>query len=320
MQRQRAFLKQGIRDFFSHRDYLEVETPIGVRCPGTEVHLGFFETEWKDHRDVVHPLTLRTSPELHMKRLLVEGYPRIFQMGPVFRNHGEHADWHHPEFSMLEWYQTQISFDDFVSQTEELLRFTHEKFHKQGMTAWDFPRKVSYLSVSECFERFVGVNLVDQDVQLAQKAKKAGVISISQEDDFETAFFKSMLEKVEPELKKMGVVVVGDYPCSQAALSRVEGGVAKRFEFYVNGVELSNGFWELLDPQENRKRFLSANDERERLGYPLLPLDEDFLADMERGMPDACGNALGVDRWLALLTGKTVAEVVPFRLDYGLQT
>ncbi len=311
--RDRATLKEAIRSFFGKRDYLEVDTPIAVLTPGTEVHLRYFSTSWHDIDDQKTSVYLRSSPELHMKRVLATGEPRIFQLAPCFRNHGEVSDWHHPEFTMLEWYEAGISFTDYMAQTEDLLRMTHGDLK----SSLPLPPSFTKITVAEAFKRWADLDLIDGDPDLARKALAKNVISVTSNDDFETAFFKIMLEKLEPEFQKMKGLILYDYPPSQAALATVRDGVAKRFEFYINGIELCNAFEELLDSASNQQRFQTATAARARLGYEQPALDPGFIDDLEQGLPPCCGNALGFDRWLAMLRGEAhIKNVIPFRLSH----
>ncbi len=306
---ERAKLKSAIRNFFGQRDYLEVDTPIAVLVPGTEVHLRYFKTEWHDVRGCPHPLYLRSSPELHMKRVLTQGVPKIFQLAPSFRNHGEVSDWHHPEFTMLEWYEAGISFNDFMMQTESLLRETHVAMG----SALLMPKTFTKISVTEAFKEWAGIDLIDQDPNLGELGCLKGIFSVNRTDDFETAFFKILLDSIEPKLKELKGAILYDYPPSQAALSVVRDGVAKRFEFYIHGIELCNAFEELLDPRQNLKRFEESNKQRAAHGYEVPGVDHEFLSNLSRGLPQCSGNALGFDRWLAMLLGETqIRRIIPF--------
>lgn len=319
----RMHLKAFIRAFFEARGSLEVDSPIAVVAPGTEVHLGYFETSWRDFGGREQRLFLRSSPELHMKQAIAHGAPRVFQMAACFRNDGELSEWHHPEFTMLEWYEAGISFDDFVTQTEELLSYTQERFAPEakkilGRDVRPIPKTLRRITLAEAFREFVGLELLDQDPDLAKRAIALGALSPQAGDDFETAFFKLLIEKVEPGMAALGACVLCDYPPSQAALATVKGSgndaVAKRFEIYVGRVELCNGFEELLEPELNRTRIQAANLRRQELGHAVPGEDEDFYAALARGLPACCGNALGFDRWLALLMGDaSIDAAVPFR-------
>jgi lysyl-tRNA synthetase class 2 len=334
----RSALKKAVRAFFERRGYVEVETPLLVACPGVEVHLGYFSSAWVDAAGRRHTLFLRSSPELHMKRVLALGLRRIFQIATCFRNGGELTPWHHPEFTMLEWYEAGIGFEEFIDQTEELLRFTREELASRlpGSVTLRLPPRFRRLSVEEAFRELGGLSLVDGDPGLARKARELGIPTVLEDDDFETAYFKILVERVEPGLAGMGGAVLYDYPASQAVLAKVEGGWAKRFEFYLGGVEICNGFLELTDPAENRRRIEEAYARRVMLGNggagaqgksgtggevacssvpPPDPVpDEEFFRALEAGIPPCAGNALGFDRWLALLVGlEGIARVIPFR-------
>lgn len=318
MWRVRAALKSAIRDFFGTRDYLEIDTPIGVVCPGTEVHLGYFKTEWRDFRGKDHRYFLRSSPELHMKQALSEGVPRIFQLAPCFRNGGELAQWHHPEFTMLEWYEAHLSFSSFMDQTEALLQMTHAHVapwaKSLGLTPVVLPKSFQRLTVTEAFQSFAGITLWDQDPDLARQGIARGALSLHASDDFETAYFKLLIEKIEPALAALGGVILYDYPPSQAALATVQNGVAKRCEVYIGRVELANGFEELLSADLNKERILESHSRRSSLGFDVPDEDQDFYAALSQGIPPCCGNALGFDRWLAVILGLDGLEpVIPFR-------
>lgn len=297
-----------------------MDTPILVKCPGTELYLEYFQTHWIDHHRRAHPLWMRSSPELALKRAIAAGIPALYQIAPCFRNEGEIGPWHHPEFTMLEFYQVGATWSAFLQLSEDLIRFCIRDLAAEFSVALDSNAKLHAISVYEAFEKYAGLTLIDNDPQLAAKAKALGVISIQGYEDFATAFFKILLEKIEPALTSLGWVVLYDYPASQAALARVENGVAKRFEFYIHGIELSNGFHELCDPEENRKRVRDVLEERALMAKTLPEVDEDFHSALDRGMPDCFGNALGLDRLLALILGCDVDAVIPFRKDLPYST
>jgi lysyl-tRNA synthetase class 2 len=314
----RASLKEAVRSFFGTHGFLEIDTPIAVPCPGTEVHLRYFPTAWRDIHGAEHSLYLRSSPELHMKQALALGAQRVYQIGACFRSGGEVAEWHHPEFAMLEWYETGLSFTGLIDQTEALLRATHARVAPlvtaRGGSPVALPKAFTRLSVAEAFQRFAGLELIDGDAELGAKAARKGLQSPQPGDDFETAFFKVLLDRVEPGLAALAGAVLYDYPASQSALALVDGKIAKRVEFYVRGIELSNGFAELLDPAENRRRYQDASAKRRALGYEVPPEDPAFAAALAKGLPACSGNALGFDRWLGLLMGSpNLDTVLPFR-------
>ncbi len=310
----RQILQEAILSFFRQRNYLHLDTPIAVTSPGTEVHLQYFASEWLDFRGHRHPLYLRSSPELHLKQALSMGLARVFHLGKCFRNGGELSPWHHPEFTMLEWYETGISLPAFMQQTEELLRFGAAALEAQGFATLPLPTHIPRISVSEAFSRWAGIELIDHDPDLARKGRAKGFGSVREDDDFETAYFKILLDGIEPELERLDAAILYDYPASQCALARIVDGKAQRFELYLHGVELCNAFDELLDPVSNQERIAQSNQQRLQLGHGAVTEDIDFIAALERGFPACCGNAMGFDRLLGLLLQEpNLDRVVPFR-------
>lgn len=313
---ERAKLKAVTRRFFDRKGFTELDTPIAVVCPGTEVHLRYFATAWTDHQSRNHELFLRSSPELHMKQALARGMSSIYQLAPCFRNGGELSEWHQPEFTMLEWYEMGQTYKGLIDQTEEFFRVTAEAMAEMTQKTPDklLPASFDRISVFDAFEDWAGVKLVDRDPDLAKRCLAAGIVSVQLTDDFETAFFKTLIEKIEPEIARRRGVVLMDYPPSQAALAKVENGRACRFEFYIGRVELCNGFYELTGGLENRERVRAAMVERALSGLAPVPEDPEFFAAMDRLNTPCAGNALGFDRWLALLCGESSLDaVIPFR-------
>ncbi len=304
----RARVFRFLREYFECRGFLEVETPMLVTCPGGEPYLRYFSTSWHDERGRQRRKFLRSSPELHMKQILSHTLPKIFQIGRCFRNGGEYSDWHHPEFTLLEWYEAGAKFAGFMAFTTELLG---ELFHQYGQHPLP---KLHRLGVYEAFAEFANITLHDNDPQLAREALSRGCHSLQVDDDFHTAFFKVLLERIEPRLQQLGYVVLYDYPPSQAALAQVEDGRARRFEVYLDGIEVCNAFEECVDAVENARRLVEFSRLRREHGLPPVPRDAYFDAALRRGLPPACGNALGIDRVLALLRGEgNLDRVIPFR-------
>jgi lysyl-tRNA synthetase class 2 len=250
-----------------------------------------------------------------MKRAMVDGASRIFQLAPCFRNGGENAPWHNPEFTMLEWYCVGDDFKYLMDETEDLLRATWQQMFDsefRDLLAPCIPDQVPRISVYEAFSRYANIELIDGDPELPRKAKH--VLSVRPDDDFETAYFKILIEKIEPELAKLGAAFIYDYPPSQAVLSKIENGRAKRFEMYLGRVELCNAFFELLDADDNRQRFEESAEQRKELGKKTVPIDETFLHELQRGMPPCMGNALGFDRLGAVFLGdQSLDRFIPYR-------
>ncbi|MBC7662099.1 MAG: EF-P lysine aminoacylase GenX [Chitinophagaceae bacterium] len=314
----RQLLQNHIHQFFQTRSYLSIDAPTLVVAPGTEVHLNYFATDWQDHRLHNHRLYLRSSPELHLKQALSFGIDRVYHLGKSFRNHGEISAWHHPEFTMLEYYESGISLSDFMALTEEFIRSSAEALGTQAKLK--LPAAFTRISMYDAFEQWAGITLIDDDPDLAAKGIAKGYVSLNQGDDFETAYFKILLDLIEPRLAGYPAIFVTDYPPSQAALAKLEKGRAKRFELYIGGVELCNAFDELLSPEENRERLKASNTQRVQNGTYPLPEDQDFLNALRSGLKACCGNALGFDRLLALLLGlKGIGSVIPFRANAPYQ-
>ena len=311
------------RAFFAARDFAEVETPALQVSPGMEPHLMAFETQLDAPGEGRRTRYLHTSPEFAMKKLLVAGVPRLFQLARVFRN-GERGATHHPEFTMLEWYRTAASYLDLMDDCEVLLRDALRAgggpaFAWQGRTA-DPTAAWQRLTVAQAFERWCGIDLLatapDPErpslERLADAARPLGIAPHAG-DDWEDLFFRIFLERIEPELGAGAPTILMDYPISMAALARAKPGdprLAERFEVYVCGLELANAFGELTDAAAQRRRFLQDQARKQaRYGFSY-PIDEDFLAALAHGMPPAAGIALGFDRLVMLAIGAPTIEDV----------
>ncbi|MEM6787605.1 MAG: EF-P lysine aminoacylase EpmA [Myxococcota bacterium] len=300
----RAELMARCRAFFTGRDYLEVETPIVVPSPGLDLHLDAFAIEGAVFADGALGY-LATSPEYQMKRLMAEGFDRIFQLSRCFRR-GERGRRHQPEFTMLEWYTRGADADAMMDETEALVRAlvpAREGVHGfTGPTACDLTSSFARISVAEAFARFADTG-ADEMLRLAA------------ED--EDRFFFVWVDRVEPALARLGRPVwVYDYPAAHASLARrrpSDPRFAERFELYIGEVELCNGFVELTDPVEQRERLHADQRARRAQGRPVYPIDERFIASLESGLPACTGSALGFDRLVALALGATdLDEVVAF--------
>ncbi len=287
----RSRVLRAVREFFYARGFTEVETPVRIPAPALETFIDAPPSgrAW-----------LRASPELHMKRLLASGSTRIFQLGPCFRS-GECGSRHNPEFTLLEWYRTEADYTEILRDTEALCAHVFQSvtgrttFTYRG-AAIDLARPWHCLTVRQAFLKWAGWDPVaDWDAD---------------------RFDLDMLAKVEPALPQDRPCVLTDYPAPAASLARLkphDPRVAERWEVYVGGLELANAYSELCDPTAQRARFLEAAEERRRLGKEVYPLDEPFLAALEKGMPPCGGIALGIDRLVMLVCDATdIAEVRPF--------
>jgi lysyl-tRNA synthetase class 2 len=311
------------RGFFAAREFVEVETPALQVCPGMEPHLMAFETGLDEAGEGRRTRYLHTSPEFAMKKLLVAGVPRLFQLARVFRN-GERGATHHPEFTMLEWYRAHASYRDLMDDCEGLLGDALKAaggaaLSWQGRSA-DPTRPWQRLTVAEAFERWCGIDVLATALdperpslgRLADAARPLGIAPHAG-DDWEDLFFRIFLERIEPELGVGAPTILLDYPISMAALARPKPDdprLAERFEVYVCGLELANAFGELTDAAAQRRRF-QADQARKQARYGFsYPIDEDFLAALAAGMPPSAGIALGFDRLVMLATGAQGIEDV----------
>jgi lysyl-tRNA synthetase class 2 len=297
---ERARVCAEVRRFFDARGFLEVQTPVMVPSPGLDVHLDAFEVVGGDRGSA---RWLSTSPEYQMKRLLARGLTRIYQIAPCFRR-GELGGRHNPEFTMLEWYRSAAGMADVMDDTEQLVAALTGGTVRIGKRLIDVTPPFERIPVCDAFARFAGWS---QQETLAAAASD------------EERYFRALVDRVEPALATAsGAVFLVDYPASQASLARrkpEDSRLAERFELYVAGVEVCNGFGELVDPGEQRARLVENQDTRRRRGLPVYPIDERFLADLAR-VPPSGGNALGLDRLVALVCGTTeIADVLAFTAD-----
>ena len=320
--RARARMNQALRAGLDTLGYLEVETPALVPAPGMEPHIRAFETRL-DLEEVGRPplaLYLHTSPEYAMKRLLAAGLERIYHLGHVFRAEPPSAT-HNPEFTLLELYRSPGDDRTVMADLEVLLRDLCRAFTGGDLLPGGTSLAVPFerVTVREAFRAATGVDLAecpppDPAPLAAALADRAG-IHAAPGDDWDTVFFRAFLDRVEPALGRERATYLTDYPAHMAALSRLrtdDPRWAARFELYAGGTELANGFYELADAAEQRRRLVAEQDERRRAGAEVYPLDEAFLDAVGR-LPEAGGVAVGMDRVLMLLTGAAaIDEVVLF--------
>jgi lysyl-tRNA synthetase class 2 len=309
----RQAITRAVRAWFEEQEFAEVETAILQVSPGNETHLHAPCTEVVRADGSRATRYLRTSPEFACKKLLAAGEAKIFEFARVFRDR-ESGDLHLPEFTMLEWYRADAAYDVVMADTVTLIAHAAQatgigRFSFRGLTADPFAEP-ERLTVAAAFERFAGIDLLatirdgegDRAV-LAQSARER--IRITDDDNWSDIFSKLLVEHVEPNLGQGRLTVLFEYPAPEAALARAKAAdprVAERFEVYACGVELANGFGELTDAAEQRRRFTEAMNEKQRRYGERYPLDEDFLAAVAT-MPQASGVALGFDRLVMLASG-----------------
>ncbi|MGP9663433.1 EF-P lysine aminoacylase EpmA [Halomonas sp. AOP22-C1-8] len=304
--RERARLLSKVRAFFSQRDVLEVETPVLGQGGSTDVHLVSLATQARTDKGQ-RRLWLQTSPEFHMKRLVAAGSGPIFQLARSFRD-GEVGSRHNIEFTMLEWYRPGLSLGELIDETTTLV----------ATLLPAFAGPVVHYRYRELFHTCLAVDPFTTSLDklralAAERGRMPTGALVNEGRDTCLDLLMSMV--IEPTLGQNELSVVTDYPASQAALARrhqdVDGEwVASRFELYLNGIELANGYHELTDATEQRTRFSDDNAERRRLGLPEVDVDERLLAALEHGMPECAGVALGIDRLIQLALGKARLEDV----------
>ncbi len=316
----RSRIVAGLRAWFAGNGFVEVETGALQVSPGNETHLHAFATVLKTPGGASSPLYLRTSPEFACKKLLAAGEPRLVEFAKVFRNR-ERGALHHPEFTMVEWYRAGEPYSALMTDCAALVRTAAEiagarQFAFRGRVA-DPLAPPERLSVAEAFTRFAGIDLLatlpggapDRN-GLARAAQAAG-IGVAKNDHWGDIFSKVLVERIESRLGVGRATILDEYPAALSALARPAPDlrVAERFELYVCGVELANGFGELTDPAAQRLRLEHEMAEKARIYGECYPIDEDFMAALAY-MPQASGVALGLDRLVMLATGATRIDQV----------
>ncbi len=300
----RAEMLASLRAFFADRGVLEVETPLLSAATVTDLHL--HSLSLRVGGDEGQTMYLQTSPEFAMKRLLAHGSGPIYQICKAFRG-AETGRRHNPEFTLLEWYRPGWDHHRLMDEIDELLGAVLESPTGERLT------------YAQAFERFAAVDPHGASrAELERRVRDLGVQGVA-DLDRDDLLNLLLTHVVEPNLGRGRPTFVHDFPASQAALARIRSGdppLAERFEVFVEGVELANGYHELTDPAEQRRRFEADLAERRRRGLPDVPIDHRLLAALEAGLPECAGVALGVDRLVMLKVGATdISEVLAFPLD-----
>ena len=305
--RLRAETLAKIRSFFAERGVLEVETPLLASAPVTDLHLQALSCRYRGPgADEGRQLFLQTSPEFAMKRLLADGSGPIYQICKAVRD-GEAGGRHNPEFTILEWYRPGWDHHELMDEIDELLLSVLGSQTGERLTYGD------------TFHRYAGVDPHgDSDESLRARVKDLGVDDpggLRRDDLLDLV----LTHRIETKLGHCQPTFIHDYPASQAALAKIRDGdppVAERFEVFVEGVELANGYHELTDPTVQRQRFEEDLDKRRRADLPEVPIDENLLAALEHGLPECAGVALGVDRLVMLAAGtRKIEDVLAFPID-----
>lgn len=302
--RDRSHMLTTSRFFFEQRQVLEVDCPAITQAASIDAHIDLIAVCQSSHKRYLH-----SSPEYGMKRLLSEGIGDIYQLAHVFRD-GEFSNKHNPEFMMAEWYRLNFTFEMMIDETADFIR----------LFLGNLPLHI--LSYRQAFLHYVGIDYVTAEIPdlLACLDKHAIIPYPNIEEEGKDALLNLILGTlIEPNLGKNELCALAYYPASQAALAktclRADESAAERFEIYYQGLELANGYHELVNATEQRMRFNESNLHRQQLGKNTLPIDEHFLMALENGLPDCCGVAVGFDRLMMLRHNLTIDEVIPFAWD-----
>jgi len=300
----RASMLRAAREYFAATRALEVETPTLSAAATTDVHLASVAAVVSGQRRWLH-----TSPEYAMKRLLAAGSGDLWQISRVYRD-GERGSQHNPEFTLIEWYRLGIDHHALMADVERLIGAM-----MPPSRAFD---RSEHLTYRDAMQLHAGVDAMrDPTPVLIERLRSAQIDAPADlQHDRDACLDLIMSTLVGPQLGRERLCFIYDYPASQAALARIRGEVASRFEAYLDGVELANGFHELGDATEQRARFLADLRERERRGLPAAPVDERFLAALAHGLPECSGVALGFDRLVMCAVGaKRIDEVLAFPFE-----
>jgi len=313
MLRSRAQLLAKIRAYFEQTGVLEVETPVCSSYATTDPAIESFQIAYTGPGfSAPHPLYLHTSPEFPMKRLLAAGSGAIYQICKVFRD-GESGRQHNPEFTLLEWYRPGYNHHQLMEDVARLVN-----------SALTEPREIEYLSYSEIFMHQLNIDphqatqLQLQQCAIQQRIAGTERLELPSKD----AWLDLLLTHcIEPQLGQDCLSFIYDYPASQASLAKISSNsppVAERFELYIEGMELANGFHELTHADEQHQRFIQDLEQREAHGHASVPMDEKLLAALNAGLPDCAGVALGIDRLLMQITNAGhIDDVLSFPITHA---
>lgn len=300
----RATMLRATREYFTATRALEVETPTLSAAAVTDVHLASIEAQALQQRRYLH-----TSPEYAMKRLLAAGCGDLWQICRVYRD-GESGRWHNPEFTLVEWYRRGIDHHALMSDVERLINAV-----LPAARQFDRAERLTYV---EAVQLHAGVDALDDSLPVLIATLESADVEVpaALRADRDGCLDLIMSVLVGPRLGHDRLTFIYDYPASQAALARTRGRVASRFEAYMAGIELANGFHELADPREQRARFTQDLNERSARGLPAVPLDERFLDALAQGLPECSGVALGFDRLVMCAIGaRHIDEVLAFPFE-----
>jgi len=305
-----------IREFFWNEGFLETDTPIAVCPPSQEPYLNPMPIVFHNPDGVGYKFHLRTSPEFALKKILATGFEKVFEIAKVFRDCEEFGKTHNPEFTMIEWYRAPGTLENIMDDTENLFKFIGQRLDKKSVQwknadilineAWD--RK----SMRQIWQEFLNVNL-DEYLTVETMRELCKKLGYDLDGAYEDLFYKVFLNKIEPFLGMKKPIFIYDYPATMCSLSRpaADSRYALRFELYIGGLELANAFGELTDAEKQKENLEADSKKRQELGKEVFPVDTEFIAALQSGIPQAGGIALGVDRLVMLFTGaKDINEVI----------
>ena len=309
----RARLLYKLRAFFAEKNILEVQTPVLSQAGNTEPSIETFITQqYEDSKHRIQPSFLNTSPEFAMKRLVAAGCGSIYQITPAFRQ-DEQGKRHNSEFTLLEWYRLDFDHHALMGEVNSLVRFVAEDFLEL--------ERSQFFTYQDVVIKFAGVDpFKASNEELKAATEKAGIEVVGMDDALRDSWLDLLMSQVvEKNLPENCPVFIYDYPASQAALAKIRKGspdVAERFELYINGMELANGFHELNDAKEQAERFQQDQLKRKENNQQGIPADHYLIDALKHGLPDCAGVAVGLDRLLMVLSGVAhINEVLTFPFD-----
>jgi len=313
MLKTKARLLSKLRSFFAEKNILEVQTPILSHAGNTEPTLESFVIQQHENpQQKIQPSFLNTSPEFAMKRLLAAGSGSIYQITPAFRQ-DEQGKKHNPEFTLLEWYRIDFDHHALMGEVNALVRFVAD-----GVLSLE---RSQFYSYQDAMKKFADIDPFDStNDELKAATVKAGIDVVGMDEASQDSWLDLLMSQVvEKNLPLNCPVFIYDYPASQAALAKIRKGspdVAERFELYINGMELANGFHELRDAKEQAERFHNEQQQRQKTGQQGIPADHHLIDALKCGLPDCAGVAIGLDRLLMVLAKAThIDEVLTFPFE-----
>lgn len=312
-----------IREFFWSQDFLEVETPIALKYPSQEPYLNFIPVEFHNPKGEVEKFYLRTSPEFALKKILGAGYSKIFEIGKCFRDYEEWGGNHNTEFTMLEFYRASGNQHKIMSDLEELFKYIAKCLKIKKLKDCEIVGGWKKITMKELWESELNIDL-DKNldlISLSKTARKLG-FNVDKNDAYEDVFYKIFLNKIESKLGFNNPIFIYDYPAQMCSLSKkckYNKKYAERFELYINGLEICNGFGELTDSEEQKKLLLIDKNKRMKLGKEIWDIDNDFIEGIKSLNnrvavlnSEVSGVALGVDRMIKLFAGANDLNEVIF--------